>query len=618
MTKKLKMFFIGSSSLQRKMTVIYLTLSVLPIFCISALSYFVYYNGVRKEAYALIEQNMKQHEIVIQERLNSYESVLYEMVCDSGMIKTAKAISKDEIRDRIIDRSNMDAILQNYIYTYDGIRSIAYLSERDFVGYSRWYSSIEEVIWSDSEVREEVYSRIRENPEEITYIPGVNLNRSKKRADYTTLMGFQVQDLYTKKNAGVLVLALDDNILNFDGKSQKADEEKREKTGITTFVIDDKNRILAGENSDYFIRDYRDFIKNEFQDYRDIHVYRREIGNTGWEILNILDQGIYLKEIDDFTRMVIILAVFITLIFFTIAFFISRKYVNTIGMIAKGISEFEGLPGREIQIDNRDELYVIARQFNKMARRINSLVEALKRKNIEIEEAVNRRKDAEIKALEAQINPHFLYNTLDSINWRAIEHNEEEISDMLGALGSLLRYSVSNIDKVVVLQAEIKWLEKYIFLQRERFNYSFECQYEIQEEALDFPVYKMMLQPIIENTILHAFEDVKEGGEILVKARLEEERLYLSVRDNGSGIEEKKLAEIRKEILDSGPLDSKSIGISNIVNRLRIYYHGKAKIEVDSRRGGGTEFRLILPRPDFKVKREEEAYDKDCDCRGRI
>lgn len=129
----------------------------------------------------------------------------------------------------------------------------------------------------------------------------------------------------------------------------------------------------------------------------------------------------------------------------------------------------------------------------------------------------NQSKHAEIKALEAQINPHFLFNTLDSINWRAIENDEEEISDMLATLGVFLRYSVSNIESMVCLEAEISWLKNMYFFKEIVFN-SFDCVYDVTEDAMGFPVYKMLLQPIIENTILHAFENVKEGGMINIEA----------------------------------------------------------------------------------------------------
>lgn len=167
---------------------------------------------------------------------------------------------------------------------------------------------------------------------------------------------------------------------------------------------------------------------------------------------------------------------------------------------------------------------------------------------------------------------------------------------MLGTLGSLLRYSVSNIDMVVLMRAEIEWLKKYIYLQRDRFNNSFDCQYDFPEEVLNFPIYKMLLQPIVENVILHAFEDIRSGGMIYFKADIMEDgRLRVSIRDNGSGMSPETLEEIRQEIREKSALNSKSIGISNVINRLWIYYHDRAELYVNSVLGQGSEFILIIP-----------------------
>ena len=215
---------------------------------------------------------------------------------------------------------------------------------------------------------------------------------------------------------------------------------------------------------------------------------------------------------------------------------------------------------------------------------------------IEMEKSL---RDIELKALHYQINPHFLFNTLDSINWRAIENDEEEISDMLATLGSLLRYSVSNIESMVCLEAEISWLKKYVFLQRDRFQNSFDCVYDVTEDAMWFPVYKMLLQPIIENTILHAFENVKEGGMINIEACVRKDgKLEIHIRDNGCGMDTLTLERIRKEIGENGALNSESIGISNVIHRLRIYYQEEADIMVKSKLGSGTEFILVIPRKD--------------------
>lgn len=313
--EKVKNIFYGKFQFTEKMISIYFIVSVLPIFFICMLSYVVYYKGVRKEAYALIEQNMKQHEVVITERLDSYESILYEIVCDSTMIKLAKSINNGDNEELIVTKGKMDEILRNYIYTYDGIRSIAYLSDSDYVGYSRWYSSASEVKWSDTASRKRIYNKVLKNPHEITYVPGINLAKSNKRKDYVTLMGFQIQDLYTKENQGVLVVALDDNILNFDGKSRKINEGEREKTGVTTIIVDDRNRILAGEYSSYITKNYNEFKEEVFEENKDIYEYREEIGDTGWQIINLLNQRTYLEEINKFTAIVIMLAIMITLFF---------------------------------------------------------------------------------------------------------------------------------------------------------------------------------------------------------------------------------------------------------------------------------------------------------------
>ena len=225
--------------------------------------------------------------------------------------------------------------------------------------------------------------------------------------------------------------------------------------------------------------------------------------------------------------MVLLLTLVIMGISFAVVIRFTGRYIGEIRKIGDAIENYDPDESRSLKVhlNQNDDLYLISHQFNRMVDRNNSLVEALKQKNNEIQEASERQKNAEIKALEAQINPHFLYNTLDSINWRAIDAGEEEISDMLGILGSLLRYSISNINGIVPLSVEIEWLKKNMFfLQRERFNDSFDCVYDVAEDCLDYPIYKMLLQPLIENSILHAFRETKEGGIITVKAFIREDQ----------------------------------------------------------------------------------------------
>lgn len=589
------------SSLQRKVIIIYLFAAVLPIIIITLLASAIYYNSILKGAYGLVEQNAMQHEIVVQERMDAYENVLYELVTNKEYINLAKNINTEDELSFIIDGAHMESLLRSCVYTYDGIRSVTFLADNDrYVTYSKWYSSKNENMWSNMTMRKSIHDEV-EKQQKLTFIATVKLNKEDARNDYVILMGFPIKNLRTKEQSGVLVVALEDDVLLFDSS-----KPRQAYNGVTTVIVDEKDKILAGVENSYINANYTQYLKQEFGSIKRLSENRRKIEGTEWTIVNIIDTAVYRKDIYHFIKIVFVLMIAITGLFFWILFFISKRYIGTVQKIAQNIQDYKGTETEQVNmdVDEKDELYIIVRQFNTMTSRINTLVETLKQRNEEIKAAAISQKHAEIKALEAQINPHFLFNTLDSINWRAIEHDEEEISNMLGALGSLLRYSVSNIDMEVLLEAEISWLKKYIFLQRDRFQNSFDCRYDITKDAMVFPIYKMLLQPIIENIILHAFEEVKKGGMIDVKAFVRlDGKLEISVKDNGSGMKEEVLAEINKEIVEKGPLNSKSIGISNVIHRLKLYYKEEAEITVKSRLGEGSEFILVIP-----AKKEGEIY----------
>ncbi len=593
MTTYIEYIFGKQASIQRKVILVYLLVAVAPIVIITLVISAIYYNSILKSADGLIEQNAVQHEVVVKERMEAYEDVLYDLVSDKDYIELGKLLNSGDERSALVYIEQMERLLERSVYTHDKIRGITFLADAGrYASYSKWYGSSNESIWSDRAVRREIHREVHEK-QGLTFIAVVDQSLSDNRDDYVVLMGFPVKNLRSGEQNGVLVMALENNFLLFEDNGGMNREN-----GVTTIICDEKDRILAGVDRAFINRNYKEFLEEEYGNTGKVMEKIRQISGTEWRIINLVDKNVYRRNIYRLVWAVIFLVTVITCIFFLIVYFISRKYIQTIQTIAQGIHDYRGTDSEEIHVDvdEKDELYVIVRQFHRMTARVNSLVETLKQRNEEIKAAAISQKHAEIKALEAQINPHFLFNTLDSINWRAIEHDEEEISNMLGTLGSLLRYSVSNIDMMVVLEAEISWLKKYIFLQRDRFQDSFDCSYEISEEALSFPIYKMLLQPIIENTILHAFEEVKEGGLIQVEAFVRtDERLEIHVRDNGCGMPEEVLNSIREEIEKNGPLNSERIGISNVIHRLRIYYHEEAQIHVNSRQGEGTEFILVIP-----------------------
>lgn len=584
--------FVGNPhSFQRKIITIYLVLTIIPMLLIALIITGVYYQRILDSAYNILNENAQQHEIIVQERMENYENVMYELVADSEFINLAKMYN---ISDSV-DELKIKKILSSGINTYDQIRAAVFLSDSGkYVSYSRWYGSQYDSIWSESKKRTEIYDEVNKN-QALTFIATVNIGIEEVRDDQAILMGFPVRDLRTQEQSGVLIIALDDNCLLSNSESESSVK------GVETVIIDDYNKIIAGTKDKFINISLDSYLGGIYKNVSTLEIRKYPIQSTQWSIVHIIDRAIYREDIYHTLWAVIIIVVIVVVIVCALVWGIFGRYIGNIQKISQGLRNYEGKQTEELKVDvnKEDELYTIVRQFNKMTVRINHLVETLEKKNIEIQEAAISQKHAEIKALEAQINPHFLFNTLDSINWRAIENDEEEISDMLATLGSLLRYSVSNIESMVCLEAEISWIKKYVFLQRDRFQNSFDCVYDVTEDAMGFPVYKMLLQPIIENTILHAFENVKEGGMINIEACVRKDgKLEIHIRDNGCGMDTLTLERIRKEIGENGALNSESIGISNVIHRLRIYYQEEADIMVKSKLGSGTEFILVIPRKD--------------------
>ena len=216
----------------------------------------------------------------------------------------------------------------------------------------------------------------------------------------------------------------------------------------------------------------------------------------------------------------------------------------------------------------------------------------------------------EIRALEAQINPHFLYNTLDSINWMAIDKEEYEISRMVRNLGVILRYSVDKSNKMATVAEMADWLEKYVSLQRMRFNDAFTCEIHVQPGTEKLYIHKLLLQPFVENAILHGFKEIEYGGILRVDVMLSESRneLDIIIEDNGKGIP-RRIAETFNDPERACRDDKSSIGLHNAFSRMRMYYGDSASWNVSSIPEVGTVITLKIP-----VSEKGGVGDADCDC----
>ncbi len=588
------------SWLLRKIMLIFVILSIVPTILIIVAANEIYSRSLYERSEQLISQNAKQHDMIVSERMGNYKDSFFELITEKDFINLAASINEED-KLYTADIQNMQTMLQSAVYSLSYVRSVVFIADNDlYVSYSKWYGRNEIPLWLTADSRQKIREDIKD-PRRAKITSAYNLLGEAGQNDLVILLAMPVRNLMTKERSGLLIYAISNQML-LDQQGAANDE------GVETVVTDADGFILNGTSGSAIGKNLTEYLEEQYKN-KNYYKIDQEIDDTGWTASYIVDKDVQRRDVRNFNQMVLLLTLVIMGISFAVVIRFTGRYIGEIRKIGDAIENYDPDESRSLKVhlNQNDDLYLISHQFNRMVDRNNSLVEALKQKNNEIQEASERQKNAEIKALEAQINPHFLYNTLDSINWRAIDAGEEEISDMLGILGSLLRYSISNINGIVPLSVEIEWLKKYVFLQRERFNDSFDCVYDVAENCLDYPIYKMLLQPLIENSILHAFRETKEGGIITVKAFIrEDQKLQISIKDNGSGMSCEQLENLRKNILEKKALDSRSIGISNVVNRLKIYYHDEAEIRVESELGYGTELVLVIPETKQSSFEDEE------------
>lgn len=286
---------------------------------------------------------------------------------------------------------------------------------------------------------------------------------------------------------------------------------------------------------------------------------------------------------------VLLLCLFLILL---LGYFFSRKMVERLEQLTENMNQINlGLRKVTVVSQSKDEIGVLVRTFTRMMDEINKLIS-------QVYEAKIKLQKTEMKALQAQINPHFLYNSLSIINWKALEADNEEISRITLALSTYYRTSLNKGETMTIAANEIRNIDAYLQIQLIMHDNSFQVIKEIQEDTLSYCVPKLILQPLVENAIEHGL-DVSEKEEkwLKISACKEKDALIMAVEDNGMGMSE----EQAKSIIT---YRSKGYGVRNVNDRITLLYGEEYHLRVKSRQGEGCRIEIVIP-----VNKEEKRYE---------
>jgi two-component system sensor histidine kinase YesM len=319
---------------------------------------------------------------------------------------------------------------------------------------------------------------------------------------------------------------------------------------------------------------------------RSMIVSSSDISTPSWSMVRLIPLNDIRNQINAIEGNVLILILFYVGIALLSSFFFAKIFTQPITHLYHKFQAVEkGDLSTRIVTTRKDEFGKLGKSFNTMVEQIELLI----RVQLEVQQKKN---DLEFEVLQAQINPHFLYNTLDSIKWLAAMQNANNIGELTTALINLLKYNISVKSAIVSLEDEIRSLSNYVVVQKFRYGDTFQTRFDLDPETLDCEVIHFMLQPIVENAIIHGFESIDHTGVITINAKISDDDLTISISDNGIGIDDATI-----EAFKNNPADTfNGIGMMNIHNRIQIHYGKNYGLLISSVENQGTTVTIRLPK----------------------
>lgn len=362
------------------------------------------------------------------------------------------------------------------------------------------------------------------------------------------------------------------------------------------YIVNSKGQIIYHPQQQILFSGLKEENTSEISELSDgIHRKKDNIYNISsldscnWKIVGVSFNDEITQAVKSQVIVGLIFALFFSAFMSAVIYFLlSRTVTRPVRRLVASMQKFEKQAETfeyKADMSNVAEFQTLSTSFEHMVLMIQSLVE-----KVHNEEIVLRK--TELKALQAQINPHFLYNTLDSIQWMCEQDNSKDAVKMVGALAKLFRISISHGNEFITISDELKHAESYLIIQSYRYKNQFTYSFDVDKSVLDCMCNKITIQPFIENAIYHGLDRMVDEGEIKIIVERRGKDIAIIVKDNGLGMTEEQC----KAVLQKGRSDSKGIGVKNVDDRLKIYFGEEYGITIDSELDVGTTVTIKIPK----------------------
>lgn len=580
---------IMNSTIRSKIILTYLLIALVPFLIFAIISTMVYTNQVENNISQHTNQMLGQVETAIDVYINSLDKLTNYINHEIEDVNFISMYSEED-KEWQFEKGNISDMLYNIADTHHEVAGILIATKNDM-----YISTGMTRISRDSFTKEDWYKKAVENPNEIQIISNVTGRNIVTNESYSVDDVFSISkaiiNAYTGEICGVILMDIRHDIIQQSIQSITIGEK-----GFV-FVIDDKQHVVYTPLSPVTYRVNPSWFRDNTGkpiitkiNYETYQIHYKYSDYTKWNIIGVFSQDEIMSSM--YTMMYILIG-FLCLILICIIIVslkISQTITKPIIKLKKVMKKAEsGDLSVRFNAHYQDEISELGRNFNHMIIRIEKLVQL-----VYIEQR-NKRK-AELKVLQEQIKPHFLYNTLDTISWMAREYEADDIVRLVDALTNMFRIGLSHGNDYIKIKEEIKYVSNYLYIQKIRYRTKLNYQIVLDETIEDFLVPKLILQPLVENAIYHGIKTKRGEGNLVISAtRLEEDSVRFCVEDDGAGMEAQTVEELKLLLNQPTKLDdNQSFGLFYIKERLRMRYGDHFSVNVESNKDEGTKVIIII------------------------
>ncbi len=573
-------------NLRNKLLLIYIILVFIPILATNILFYYRISDNVKQREMEHINRSLEKSNSEFKRFIEDNVALSHSIYTDTslyGFIERRYTSTEDYY-------SYFEMYLRNffkkYILVYNTVQDIKVYSDNYSIPDAASYAQIDEEIKN-----REWFNQLNGITNKILIYPYIESDQYGATRRISL-----IRELDYYPNSDFLKLLKMD--LNFNVFSQIIVQQKLEGK---IFLIDNKGNIIYSTEEKYM--DNSEYV---FTSFDKVAVEQGEIllqtdlsditSLSGWKVIGLFEEK-KVTEAVQASGVMVFLTALTSLAAATISILLIAGSFNfRIKIISRHMEkvrrqEFDLIGDKHI---SKDEIGQLMAEYNSMAQRIKKLIEDkyeadIQKKNLELE-----RKQAELNALQSQIKPHFLFNTLESIRMRSVLKNEFETASIIKYLSRTFRKMLIWGNDLISVKVELEIIEDYLKIQKYRFADKFWYDISVPDEALDCRIPKMTLQPFIENSLIHGIENKLGNGCVKLKLTMDGTRLDIYIEDDGTGMEEEQLKELLNNLATNN-CSQTNIGVRNVYNRLKLFYGDELKFEFRSKVKEGTSVYISIP-----------------------